>query len=294
MPKMCAGAFSTQRWPRCRDAGAGARGDDTHRAEVVALHPLLVGRHVVHRWKLKAAEGWRHDHQALFRQPRPQLVHRAQVRRQQALEHAQLAFGFGDARIGLVAVAFGRRNGLHQFPRQRRAVGGILCQQPMQQRGSAARKADDEERPLDRLLGDLGAALAVLFEPQALLEQAQVLTRAVMRPAKVRRDSSSYAQQHRERGAVESSPKSESPCAARRSSSSTGRARPNPTTGVRPGSPAVPAGAGVLRVNQRGGVRRRCVGGHHLASAMCSTLRRMRSISSSIERSRSRLANWSE
>ena len=61
---------------------------------------------------------------------------------------------------------------------QRRAVGRVLGEQPVQQRGAGARQAGDEQRPADRLLGDLGVPLPVALHLELVLQQAaDVLSR---------------------------------------------------------------------------------------------------------------------
>ena len=62
----------------------------------------------------------------------------------------QVLLDRGDARVGLVGGALGRRMHVHHLPRHRHPVGGILRQQLVQDRRPGARQTDDEERPLDR------------------------------------------------------------------------------------------------------------------------------------------------
>ena len=111
------------------------------------------------------------DDHAFLGHPRPDVVDHLEARRE-PLEPPQLAVDLGDPRIAIVrgAPRGGRR--VEHLPGLRHAIGRILGQQPVQQRGSAARHARDEDRPGDVLGGDSRIATAVLLDAEAIRQHA--------------------------------------------------------------------------------------------------------------------------
>ena len=64
------------------------------------------------------------------------------------------------------------RGRVHHFPRERRAVVGILAHEAVQVRRARARQADDEHRIGHLLALDVGMLRALRLEQQQILEQA--------------------------------------------------------------------------------------------------------------------------
>ena len=73
----------------------------------------------------------------------------------------------GDARVGPVGRRLGRWQRTVDLPRERHAVGVVLCEQVVEDRGAGARLPDDEDRRHDVGVGDLGVLLAPLDETEA-------------------------------------------------------------------------------------------------------------------------------
>ena len=70
------------------------------------------------------------------------------------------------------AARLAARGRVHHFPRERRAVAGILAHEPVQVRRARTRQPDDEHGVGDLLALDLGMRTALCLEQQQILEQA--------------------------------------------------------------------------------------------------------------------------
>jgi len=81
----------------------------------------------------------------------------------------------GDARIAVPAGRLGRRAGAVHLPAQRRAVRWILGEQVEEDRRARARQPQDEERAADFLRADLGMAIAIVRELEAVAQVAEHL-----------------------------------------------------------------------------------------------------------------------
>src|SRR5262245_10387630 len=159
--------------------------------ERLRLQPRLIRGHVVAGLELEAQERVARDDEALLGQERTQLVDAPEAR-VQAMEPAQLTIRGRDARIVMMMMPLGRRRREHHLPAERRAMRGVLGEQPVQQGRAGARQSGDEERTLHRLQTDLRMPLAVPLHAQPVREQADHIL--------ARRDA---AEQAELRGAVE-------------------------------------------------------------------------------------------
>ena len=66
----------------------------------------------------------------------------------------------------VVRLGAGRRHRSLELPAERRAHRGVLGHEVVEDRGAGARLADDDDRPLDPLLGDAGVRLPPVDEAQ--------------------------------------------------------------------------------------------------------------------------------
>ena len=140
-------------------------------AEVGAREPGVVPGDVVGGREEHAREVVRGERDALLRQSRAHRVHRLEGR-QQPVDAGEVLLDGGDARIALVGRALGWRPGMHHLPGQRNAIRGVLGEELVEDRRSGARQADDEDRPADRAVLDLGMAAADRGHAEPVLEQA--------------------------------------------------------------------------------------------------------------------------
>jgi len=106
--------------------------------EIAARIPGGVARHLVPPHQLFAAKGMRRDLDALDGDARAQLVQHA-IRRHDVVPELHLEPSAGDAFL-VVAVRLARRwAGVANLPVQRGAMGRVLRQQLVQDRGAGAR-----------------------------------------------------------------------------------------------------------------------------------------------------------
>src|SRR5690242_3202573 len=116
--------------------------------EVLLLEPGLVGRDEPVRGELEAEKGMAEDDDALLGQLRADRMDLPELRGESE-EPAEVAGRARDPRIALPCRSLGRRRREAQLPVQRDAAGRILREQPVQERGPAARQTRDDERPAD-------------------------------------------------------------------------------------------------------------------------------------------------
>jgi hypothetical protein len=102
--------------------------------------------------------------------------------RRQLAQLLETLLGPLDAGIALVARLLRRGAGVIHLPGERRAMGRVLGEQPVEQGGAGAGKPKYEEGLVDLLLRHLGVARAVVLQRESVAEQLQHLAPCEIAP----------------------------------------------------------------------------------------------------------------
>ena len=130
--------------------------------QILAKEPSSVRRHVIHRIKLVAHKGRRHETDTFLRKLCPDGVHVAKRGRQpiEAITTANCPLNSSSL---IITSRWGWR---HDFPCQGNSVLGIQGEQGVQQSGAAAWQTNDKERFANSLFRDARVRLSIALHEQ--------------------------------------------------------------------------------------------------------------------------------